>query len=123
MKFGFNASRIQVFAILQLMNILFSLDSVLIKLASIIWEKDGLLSIKVIGLLVVAVAVLGIYAICWQKILSRIELTVAYMCKGMTIFWGMLWSFLLFKESITVLNIVGCFVIFLGTYMVMTDEK
>lgn len=114
--------RIGVFIILQLMNILYSLDSVLIKVVSMKWQKEGLLAMQTLVLLVIAISILAGYALLWQKILSKVDLTVAYMCKGMIVFWGMLWAFLLFGEYISAFNILGTFLIFIGTYLVTANE-
>lgn len=111
-----------MFLILQVMNIVFSLDSVLIKCASVYWEKEGLFSFKTCSLLVLAVLVLAIYAVIWQMILTQISLSVAYLSKGLVVFWGLLWSVLFFCEKITVVNIIGAVLIFLGTLLVNDYE-
>ena len=54
-----------------------------------------------------AVGVLGIYAIIWQQVLKRIELTTAYMFKGTSLIFVLLFSALIFNETITLWNIVG----------------
>lgn len=117
-----NKHIIPVFIVLQGMNILFSLNGILIKTASDLWEKSGLFAIRTIMAFFGAIALLGIYAFLWQQILSRVELTVAYMCKGMTIFWGMLWSFVFFQEEITFFNILGVLMIFAGSILVTKYE-
>ncbi len=113
---------IGVFIILQLMNILYSLNSVLIKIVSVKWQAEGLFSFMTVLLLLAAIAILAIYALLWQKILTKVDLTVAYMCKGMIIFWGMLWAFLFFRENISVFNVIGTILIFAGTYLVSSNE-
>lgn len=117
-----NKGKAGIFFVLQFMNILYSLNSVLIKIVSSRWESDGLFVFSTIFILIIAIIILGIYALLWQKILSKVDLTVAYMCKGMIIFWGMLWAFVFFGEHISVLNMVGSVLIFLGTYMVTVNE-
>ncbi|MCR5331024.1 MAG: hypothetical protein K6E62_07540 [Lachnospiraceae bacterium] len=114
--------KVFVIAALQLMNILYSLNSVLIKFVSMRWEKEGLFSVKTISLLAGAIAIMVVYAIIWQIILAKVDLTVAYMCKGMIIFWGMIWAYLFFDENISALNIFGTFLIFGGTFLVTSDE-
>ncbi len=64
------------------------------------------------------IMILGIYAILWQQIISKTELSVAYANKAITILWSMLWSFLIFKESISIQNIAGVVLIFAGTLLV-----
>ena len=61
-----------------------------------------------------AVAIIGIYAILWQQVLRRIELSTAYMFKGTTLIFTMLIAALLFGETITVPNIIGSVIIITG---------
>lgn len=113
---------IMVFLLMQVMNVVFSLNNVLMKLASVSWQESGLFALKTITILFAAVVVLGIYAVAWQAILSRIDLAHAYLNKGTTVFWSLLWSAVVFREQITMFNIVGGIVIFLGLIMVNYHE-
>ncbi len=61
-----------------------------------------------------AIGVMGTYAICWQQILKRVELSTAYMFKGTSLIFIMLFAFALFGEQITLMNIVGAVLIVLG---------
>jgi len=61
-----------------------------------------------------AVGVMGLYAICWQQILKRIELSTAYMFKGTSLIFVMLLAALFFSEQITLMNIIGAIVIVIG---------
>jgi len=61
-----------------------------------------------------AVAIIGIYAILWQQVLRRIELSTAYMFKGTTLIFTMLIAAMLFGEAITLPNIVGSVIIITG---------
>ena len=61
-----------------------------------------------------AVAIIGAYALCWQQVLRRIELSTAYMFKGTTLIFTMLIAALLFGEAITIPNIVGSAIIITG---------
>lgn len=64
--------------------------------------------------LVGAIGVMGAYAICWQQILKRVELSTAYMFKGTSLIFIMLFAFALFGEAITLMNIIGAAVIVTG---------
>lgn len=55
----------------------------------------------------VVVAMLGVYAVIWQQVLKRIELTTAYMFKGISLIFVLMFSALIFNETITVWNIAG----------------
>lgn len=61
-----------------------------------------------------AVVVMGVYAICWQQILQKIELSTAYMFKGMSIVFVMLLAYIFFDEAITWNNLLGAAIIILG---------
>lgn len=61
-----------------------------------------------------AIGVMGAYAICWQQILKRVELSIAYMFKGTSLIFVMLFAFALFGEPITIMNVVGAAVIITG---------
>ena len=61
-----------------------------------------------------AVAIIALYAVLWQQILRRIELSTAYMFKGTTLIFTMLIAALLFGEAITVPNIIGSVIIITG---------
>ena len=114
--------KFKMILVMQVMNIVFSLNSVLIKLASISWQDNGLFAVKTVFLLGVAIGSLGIYAVVWQVILSKVDLAVAYLNKGTVVFWGLIWAFLFFKERISLLNIVGCVIIFTGLILVNSHE-
>lgn len=115
-------NNIIMLAVLQIMNIIFSLDSVLIKCASIAWEKNGFFHIHTVALLGIAIGVLGVYAIIWQMILTHVKLVVAYLSKGLVVFWGLIWSAFFFKEEITWINLFGAMIIFSGTLLVNEYE-
>lgn len=61
-----------------------------------------------------AIGVMGAYAICWQQILKRVELSTAYMFKGTSLIFIMLFAYALFGEPITIMNVVGAVVIITG---------
>ena len=61
-----------------------------------------------------AVLIIGVYAILWQQVLRRIELSTAYMFKGSTLIFTMLFAALIFGEAITIPNIIGSFIIIFG---------
>jgi len=110
------------FVILQVMNILFSLDNVILKYASVSWETNGLWASTTLLYIVLAVGILGVYAVIWQMILGKVKLSVAYLSKGSLVFWGLVWAWIFFKERITMVNIIGTIIIFVGIIMVNENE-
>ncbi len=61
-----------------------------------------------------AVGIIGIYAILWQQVLRRIDVSIAYMFKGTTLIFTMCIAALLFGEPISVMNIIGSVIIVTG---------
>lgn len=106
----FNHSKISRIIALLLINLLYASVGIFTKLAS----QQEFLSWAYIFSFSGAVAVIGIYAILWQQIIRKIELSTAYMFKGTTIIFTMLFAHWLFGEQITRNNIVGAAVIIIG---------
>jgi len=70
--------------------------------------------IATVFFLICAFGVLGIYAILWQQILKHIPLTTAFMFKSITVLYGMFFAAILFKENITMNNMIGAMLIITG---------
>ena len=67
------------------------------------------------------VLVLGVYALCWQQILKRVEMSVAYSNRAAAVVWTPLWGVLLFGEQLTLKNLLGIGILFAGIWMVSRD--
>ena len=51
---------------------------------------------------------LGIYALGWQQILKRLPLTLAYTNKAVTLVWSIVFGVLLFHETVSLKQLIGC---------------
>ena len=91
-------------------NLLYACVTLFTKYAS----QQEFLSLAYCLSLVGAIAVMGAYAIGWQQILKRVELSTAYMFKGTSLIFIMLLAWMLFGEQITLSNIIGACVIIIG---------
>lgn len=108
----------RVLLIIQAAVCLYTFSGIAAKLAS----NFDFLSLGFILCYGAEIAVLGIYAIIWQQIIKRVDISIAYANRAMAIFWSMLWAFLLFKEQITVQNLLGVLLISVGTWVVNSSE-
>ena len=108
----------KLIALLQLCVFLFSLSSVVQKIAA----RHPLFSWNWILLYGLSVGIIGVYAIAWQQFLKRLPLTTAYANRSMTMLWGMVWGALLFHETISWNMILGVAVIAAGIYFVVTGD-
>jgi drug/metabolite transporter (DMT)-like permease len=76
------------------------------------------LSLGFIGCYAAEIVILGVYAILWQQIIKRVDISIAYANRAVAIFWSMLWAVLIFNEMVSLKNIVGVVLIFVGTWLV-----
>ena len=111
--------RLKTIVILLLINLIYAVVSILTKYTS----QQEFLSWRYICGLAGAVGVMGIYAILWQLVLKRVELSLAYMFKGTSIVFVMLLAYWLFSEQITWNNIIGAMIIILGIVLYANDSK
>lgn len=103
---------------LQLAVIVYTFAGVMAKFASA--NKDSFW--KLLFFMGMEVVILGIYAIFWQQLIKRFELTVAYANRAVAILWSMLWAALFFGEEITTKNIIGVLIVLAGI-MIMNTQK
>ena len=61
-----------------------------------------------------SILVLVFYAILWQQIIKRMPVSEAVMLRSMTCFIGLGLAYLIFSEPITLCNILGTIITFLG---------
>lgn len=108
---------------MQLLNILFSLAGVTVKFASNSWSDNGLFSLHTMLVIAAYVGMMAVYAFFWQRVIKKVSLSSAYLCKGLSMFWAMLWSVLILGEFMTVKNVIGALMIFSGTLLVNGNEK
>ena len=71
----------------------------------------------------VEILILGVYAILWQQIIKRFDLSVAYANRSLALLWSMLWAVILFGEKVTVQNLIGAAVVIAGTMIVNGESN
>jgi len=69
-----------------------------------------------------SILVLGIYAVVWQIVLKRVELSRAYAAKPLTLLLSVIWGVVLFQEKITGKMVVALAMILLGIRMVVAED-
>ncbi len=109
-----NRKKILNIILLQFIVIIYTINSIIAKFAT----KAEPLSLKFFLFYAAEVCVLGVYAICWQQMIKRFELSVAYANRSMAILWTALWSVLIFKESLSVKQLAGIILVVIGTIVV-----
>ena len=100
-------------------NLLYASVSIFTKLAS---QQEFLSWNFMLGVMG-AVGAMGLYAVLWQQVLKRIELSVAYMFKGTSLIFVMLLAYVLFGEQITWNNVLGAIIIIVGIVLFAYNPK
>ena len=108
-----------IYIVLIGINMLYACVSIFTKYAS----QHEFMSWNYMVGLIGAIGMMGLYAVLWQQVLKRIELSVAYMFKGTSIIFVMLLACLLFGEQITWNNILGTIIIIAGIVLFAYDSK
>lgn len=103
--------------LLQGVFFIYSISSVVAKIAI---SQDTKLKVMIFYCL--DVAVLGIYALLWQQLIKRYELSIAYANKAFTLFWSLIWGYFLFHEEITIGKIVGMVLVVIGILILNRTE-
>ena len=109
--------KLKLLIFLQFAVFLYALSGVAGKFAS----NYEFLSLGFVVCYGLEIIILGVYAIIWQQLIKKLDLSIAYTNKATAIFWSMVLSYLIFKERITVNNIIGVIIIFIGILMVNRD--
>ena len=104
---------------LQGVFLIYSINSIIAKLAS----AQESFSPAFVALYGAEVAVLGVYAVLWQQMIKRFELSVAYANKAVTLIWAMLWGSLLFHEQITVAKVAGILLVITGIVILNSKKE
>ncbi len=103
---------------LQAVFFIYSISSVVSKFAS----GKELFSPEFIFLYGLDVLILGVYALLWQQVIKKFELSVAYANKAVTLLWTLLWSIFLFHEQITLWKGAGIFLVMIGIFILNGEE-
>lgn len=112
-------SNIKRYVLLHILLLVFSLSSVCSKLAA----QEDVMSFKFIMMYGFVIMLLGVYAIFWQQIIKNMPLTAAYANRAITVFWGMLWGLIIFKERITPGKVMGAVLVISGIILFALSDR
>ena len=110
---------IGAFILLQISFLIYSCSSIVAKIAS----GNEVMSFKFILFYGLEVVILGVYAILWQQVIKKFELSVAYANKAVTLLWALLWSVLIFHEKLKWNHIVGVVIVIVGIVVLNLSQE
>lgn len=91
-------------------NFVYACTGIFTKMAS----RQEMLSWPYLLWLTGTIGVMGLYALLWQQVLKRTELSLAYMFKGTSMIFGLLIAWSILGEQITLNNMIGAAIIIVG---------
>lgn len=109
--------KIKNIILLQLIVIIYTINSIIGKLSA----GEELMSMRFILFYVAEVGVLGIYALLWQQMIKRFDLSIAYANRAMALIWSAVWAVVIFHESLSIKNIIGILLVIAGTVVVNAE--
>jgi len=104
---------------LQAVVLFYTFASIFAKVAS----GEKLFSIRFFLFAGAELMVLFLYALIWQQVMKKTELTVAYANREMYLLWSLLWAVIFFHNKITLSNILGCIFVIAGTVVITGDDE
>lgn len=114
--------RLKKYILLHLTVMMFSLTSVFSKMASVYYSKEGITSIMLYVFVFLMMLNCFLYAIVWQKVIKKFELNVAYANRNVYLVWSQVWAVLIFHENLSLRNILGLVIVFIGVLVVVWNE-
>ena len=100
--------------VLQIVIAIYTISTVMAKQAS----GQPLFSVGFFCFYGAELLILGIYALLWQQMIKKFELSVAYTNRAMALLWSLIWAVVIFKDNITVKNVIGVALVIAGTIIV-----
>jgi drug/metabolite transporter (DMT)-like permease len=109
--------------LLQFNIFIFSFTGIFSKLASDAFKVGGVNNLWIYLWVFLMLVNCGIYAIFWQINLRHFDVSVAYLHRSTYIIWNIIWATVVFKEHISVFNILGAALIIVGLLAVNYQKK
>ena len=104
--------------LLQAVFFIYSISSIVSKIAS---DRE-IFSLEFCLLYGLDILVLGIYALLWQQVIKKFELSVAYANKAVTLLWALGWGIFIFREQITFFKAAGILLVMAGIFILNSEE-
>mgnify|MGYP001073601075 CR=1 FL=1 len=111
------AEKVKTIVKLQIVVLIYTFASIFAKLAS----GEKLFSLSFCFFTGMELLVLFLYAMVWQQVMKKTELTVAYANREMYLLWSLLWAVVFFQNKITFFNVIGCIFVIIGTVLITSE--
>ncbi|MCI8318836.1 MAG: EamA-like transporter family protein [Lachnospiraceae bacterium] len=110
--------RVKDYLFLHICVMIFTLTSVFSKFASREFNDGGFQNPKLYAFVFLMFFICFLYALCWQKIIKRFDLNVAFANRSIYLLWSQLWAVTIFGEHLTARNVAGLVIVLAGVVVV-----
>ena len=110
--------KIKNILILQLVIVIYTVSSIMAKMAAVSESVSKMFLFFSLDLLF-----LGIYAICWQQMIKRFPLTVAYGNRAIALLWSAVWAKMIFGEEISLKQMLAIGIVMIGIVILNTQKE
>jgi len=104
----------KMFLLLHTLFFFFSISNVFAKYAS----NEEFLSLNFLLLFGLSLFIMFLYSICWQFVLQKTSLVMAFSNRGIMVVWGVMWGVLLFGDAINFATVIAILLIIAGIALV-----
>lgn len=116
---GKKKAKLKDIFMLQIVIAIYTLSTVFAKFAS----GQEFMSFKFILYYGLEMLILAVYAVVWQQLIKKFDISVAYANKAMGLLWSIVWAILIFNETITIKNVIGVVIVIVGTIIVNSEDE
>jgi undecaprenyl phosphate-alpha-L-ara4N flippase subunit ArnE len=110
--------------LLLALSLLFQTSAVILgKTAALAMGKPTVTAFLTNRWYLAGLACLGLQAFCWQLVLRRMSLSVAYLATSLSYLLILAASRFIFVEPITRFNVIGSVVIVVGVWLVVNERR
>ena len=110
--------KVKDYFLLHLCVMIFSFTSVFAKAAANSYNNGGFMNPKLYLFAFLMLAVCVVYAFFWQKVIKNIDLHVGYANRTVYLIWGQIWAITIFGEHLSLKNVIGLIIVFIGVLVV-----
>ena len=103
--------RVKDYLFLHICVMIFTLTSVFSKFASREFNDGGFQNPKLYAFVFLMFFICFLYALCWQRIIKRFDLNVAFANRSIYLLWSQLWAVTIFGEHLTARNVAGLVIV------------
>ena len=115
--------KVKDYFLLHLCVMIFSFTSVFAKAAANSYNSGGFMNPKLYLFVFLMLSVCVVYAFFWQKVIKNIDQHVGYANRTVYLIWGQIWAITIFGEHLSLKNVIGLIIVFIGVLIVTLNTS